>query len=413
MLHVLAKRNITFFLIARLVLELAKKISWIAIAWFVYQLTNSASAIGFVITAATISPLISSVFAGVVLDQFNRRTLMVVENGLRGMFLLLIPLLYWGDLLMFSSIVIIIFLNGFLSAFTDIGSTTILPAFVAKEELESANAMLAITGQSGYLIGPAIGGFLSGFLGAPITLIITVVLFLLASFLYFLIPNEIFHQDMTQQDYTLSWKEKIAKIKEDTKEGFAFLKKHRILIVIASVTLVFNVTYAPLEPVLPVFVGKNVNGGPSTLGLIWTVFAVGALIGSFIWVRLKMDVYYSYSLGVVISLWGIAPVIMSQFTNETIIYIIMFFGGVVYAPYNIVEPTLEQQLVPDKIRGRVLGVLGMIAGIGFPVGTFLGGLLGEFIGPSLTIFLSGMFTIVLGVFVFRDKSLRLTPRDVN
>ena len=84
-----------------------------------------------------------------------------------------------------------------------------------------------------------------------------------------------------------------------------------------------------------------------------------------------------------------------------------------YAPYNIVEPTLEQKLVPDEIRGRVLGVLGMIAGVGFPVGTFLGGLLRDWIGASNTVFISGFFTITLGLVVFRNKSLRITPHNLN
>ncbi|WP_085505194.1 MFS transporter [Thalassobacillus devorans] len=216
---------------------------------------------------------------GVILDQYNRRTLMVVDNLCRGMLLLLIPLLHWNGLLTLSIILLIVFINGLLSAFTDIGSITILPAFVSKKELENANALLAIAGQTGYLIGPAVGGFLTSFLGASVTLLVTVGFFLMASFLYFRIPEEVFHQDKSRILHTDPWKEKIQNIITDLRESFSFLKRHKILMVIASVTLAFNVTYAPLEPVLPVFVGESLSGGSSTLGLIWSVFAVGALAG--------------------------------------------------------------------------------------------------------------------------------------
>ncbi|SFL90640.1 Transmembrane secretion effector [Gracilibacillus orientalis] len=187
---------------------------------------------------------------------------------------------------------------------------------------------------------------------------------------------------------------------EDIKVGFKFLINHKELIMIASVTLVFNFTYAPLEPVFPVFVGDILNSGAEILGIIWTVFAIGALLGSIIWVRFKPRVPYSYLLGTVIFLWGMAPLSFSFFSNEYIIYFIMFLGGIAYAPYNIVAPTLQQQLVPNHLRGRIIGIIGLIAGLGFPIGAYVGGKLGDYLGAAHTIFLSGLLTVLLGVVVF-------------
>lgn len=409
MFYLFKNRDFKFFVIARLILDLGKKISWVALAWFVYELTNSASVIGFVITSATIAPLLSSIFVGSLLDEFNRRTIMIAENVLRGIFILLIPLLYWGDELTLPIILIVVFINGLLSAFTDIGSMTILPAFVDQEDLQSANTLVAMAGQSGYLIGPAIGGFSAAYIGASLTLIVAVFFFFLAAILYFFIPYSSFQQGVEPRRL----KKRNYRIIKEIVDGFTFLRNHRVLIIISSVTLIFNITYAPLEPVLPVFVGSHLNSGPDTLGMIWTVFAVGALLGSFIWVRLNIPIYYSYSLGIVISLWGVAPLLISFFTNETIVYLIMFFGGMVYAPYNIVEPTLEQKLIPNHLRGRVIGVMGFIAGIGFPFDTFIGGLLGEYFGAANTLFMSGLATIILGLTVSFQRSLRFSNKDVN
>ncbi|UOQ93128.1 MFS transporter [Halobacillus shinanisalinarum] len=413
MFHLLTNRSFRYFVMARLILGLGKKISWVALGWFVYQMTNSASAIGFVIASATIAPLISSILVGGILDQYNRRTIMIAENLLRGAFISVIPILYWFGILSLPIIITVVFINGLLSSFTEIGSATILPSFVDEQNLQSANAIMATAGQLGYLVGPAIGGFSTAFFGAPLTLFIDVFIFFSASFLYFLIPYDIFHQGVNQEHVVLAFKQRIGKFVEDTKVGFEFLFHHKVLIMIAGVTLAFNITYAPLEPVLPVFVSDDLDSGPETLGMIWTIFAVGALIGSFIWARLKIRFYYSYSLGTVITLWGLAPLSFSLFTNEYIVYLIMFLGGIAYAPYNIVEPTLEQQLVPNNLRGRVIGVIGLIAGIGFPLGTFMGGLLGEYIGAANTIFVSGLLTVLLGGIVFCHSALRFTGADVE
>ncbi|MFB4169662.1 MFS transporter [Virgibacillus sp. JSM 102003] len=413
MVHLLTNRSFTHFVVARMILNLGKKVSWVALGWFVYQLTGLATAIGIVISAATIAPLISSILVGGVLDQLNRRTLMIIENLVRGLLVSMIPVLYWMDLLSLSIIIGIVFINGLLSSITEIGSTTILPSFVKEHELQNANAIMSMTGQIGFLAGPAIGGYFTAFFGAPLTLFIDVLFFFLASFLYFLIPDSIFNRGLDQTQVGLSFKESMNKFFEDTKVGFKFLVRHRSLIMIACVTSVFNVTYALLEPVLPVFVGEFLNAGPSTLGLFWTIFAIGSLLGSLIWVRTKIRWNYSHSLGVVIFLWGLAPLTFSFFTNEYIVYFIMFLGGIVYAPYNIVEPTLEQQLIPGHLRGRVIGVIGLIAGMGFPLGTYVGGLLGENIGAANTILVSGITTVILGIIVFQHNALKFTSESIK
>lgn len=89
----------------------------------------------------------------------------------------------------------------------------------------------------------------------------------------------------------------------------------------------------------------------------------------------------------------------------------MFFGGIVYAPYNIVSPTLRQQLVPNEMRGRVFGVYGLIAGLGFPIGVYAGGLLAELVGVTQTILFSGVLTMILGLVVAAHPILRF--KDVN
>ncbi|WP_285806339.1 MFS transporter [Rossellomorea marisflavi] len=110
----------------------------------------------------------------------------------------------------------------------------------------------------------------------------------------------------------------------------------------------------------------------------------------------------------VILLWGLVPTSLSFHTHILIIYVLMFLGGIVYAPFNIVSPTLRQQLVPNAMRGRVFGVYGLIAGIGFPIGVYAGGLLAELVGVTQTILFSGVLTMTLGLVVAIHPILRFT-----
>jgi MFS family permease len=400
------------FLIAATVLNIGRKLSWVALGWFVYQVTGSSLAIGIVISSATISPLISSIIVGGILDQYDRRLVMVLENTMRGLLLSLIPILYWFDILSLWMIVSVVFINGFLSSFTTIGTASILPEFLNKEDLETGNAVFTMTGQVGSLIGPALGGFSTALIGAPMTLFLNVVCFMVAALLYFIIPSEAYHSgENKQKEEKIDIRLKLRRFLIDTKEGFSFIFSYKVLILIALVTFLFNFTYAPLEPMLPVFVDDILDSGPETLGTMWSFFAIGSFVGALIWVKIGRRFPYSYSLGLVIILWGIVPTSLGFVANSLFIYILMFLGGLVYSPYNIVSPTLRQKLVPNTIRGRVFGVYGLIAGLGFPLGVYLGGLVAELVGVVNTIIMSGVLTMLLGFFVAIHPILRF--KDVK
>ncbi len=406
--YVTLLRNAYFrnFLIASTVLNIGRKLSWIALGWFVYQVTGSTVAVGMVISAATVSPLLSSILVGGMLDHFDRRTVMMWENVVRGGCLALIPLLYWLDVLSIWMIIVVVFVDGCLSSFTTIGTASILPEFLHKKDLETGNAVFTMTGQIGSLIGPALGGFSTALVGAPMTLLLNVICFLMAALLYLMIPPEAYHSSQTSSQTAARWKWR--HFLRETKEGFTYILSYKILIVIALITLLFNFTYAPLEPMLPVFVDEIVKAGPGTLGTMWSFFAVGSFAGAILWVRLRRKFPYSYSLGLVILLWGLVPTSLSFHTHILIIYALMFLGGIVYAPFNIVSPTLRQQLVPNAMRGRVFGVYGLIAGIGFPIGVYAGGLLAELVGVTQTILFSGVLTMTLGLVVAIHPILRFT-----
>ncbi|MEI5906660.1 MFS transporter [Bacillus spongiae] len=399
------------FFLASAVLNVGRKLSWIALGWFVYQVTGSTLAIGIVISAATISPLVSSIFVGGILDQYNRRRVMVLENIVRGTLLALIPIFYWFDILSLWVIVLVVFINGMLSSFTTIGTSAILPEFLEKEELETGNAVFMMTGQFGSLVGPALGGFSTALVGAPITLFMNVMCFMVAALLYYRIPHAAYHKGLEQRNRPIDLKRKWSSFYRDTKEGFQFIFTYKSLVVIALVTFFFNFTYAPLEPMLPVFVNDIINEGAEALGLMWTCFAIGSFIGSLGWIRLNKNIPYSYALGLVIFLWGMVPTSFGFLSNILVIYIMMFLGGVVYAPYNIISPTLKQRLVPNTIRGRVFGVYGLIAGLGFPIGVYVGGYIAEYIGVVNTIIASGIMTMLLGLVVGLHPLLRMN--EVN
>jgi MFS family permease len=108
----------------------------------------------------------------------------------------------------------------------------------------------------------------------------------------------------------------------------------------------------------------------------------------------------------VIGLWGLAPLWFGLVPEVHIVWMAMWIGGIVYAPYNIIAPTIQQRLVPDPVRGRVIGVYNLLGGIGFPLGVYTGGWLGNWLGPAAAIAWSGAATVLLGLVVMFLPALR-------
>lgn len=254
---------IRHFILAHMILDLGKKLSWVALGWFVYQVTGSSLSIGIVISAATISPVLSSVLVGGMLDRLNRRRVMVLDNLVSASILALIPLLYWIDGLTLAVIVAVVFINGLLSSFTDVGSRSILPSFVEKEELESTNGINNMTSQVGYLLGPAIGGLSTGIFGAPMTVFFNVLCYVAAAFLFFLIPSEAYHRGMKSPGKELSSNREIGSFFMETREGFRLIRVFKPLMIMASVYWMGTVQTIVLSGMLTISLGTFVFFHPA------------------------------------------------------------------------------------------------------------------------------------------------------
>lgn len=90
-IKVLRNKYFTYLVLADTLLDLGKKLSWVTLSWFVYQLTGSTFYTGIIITVTTLAPLLASIFVGPILDRFNRKRIMCNVNLIRGCCILLIP----------------------------------------------------------------------------------------------------------------------------------------------------------------------------------------------------------------------------------------------------------------------------------------------------------------------------------
>jgi predicted MFS family arabinose efflux permease len=393
--NLVRNRHFRWFTVGTLIVQLGVQFSWIALSWYVLQTTSSAAKIGMVLAAYPVASIFTSPVIGVLMDKWSRKALMMADNALQCAIFILLPALAWLHQLPFPLLFAFVLLAGALSPLSVIGRNILLPNLVTAEELEAANAFTQLRMNVVALLGPAAGGVLVSWVGALWTMIITALCFGVYVVCLANIPAARYGMPngVSADAHAESWRERMF-------GGWVFLMRAPLLLLLAVVTLFFNLTYGPLEPALPVMVSSVYRAGASTLGLVWTAFAVGALIGTTLWGYFEPRWPMRVVVPGIILCWGVFSGLIAWTHNAWQAMALLFLGGLTYAPYNILYLTLQQRLVADEHRGKVYGVINSLTYAGLPVGQLLGGVLISAVGAPATILAGGIACVALGVLVF-------------
>ena len=141
-----------------------------------------------------------------------------------------------------------------------------------------------------------LGGRLGGVRGGPLTLLVTAVCYAAYVLSLMAIPAVRYRAPDTPDTPDVA---------ESRPSAWRFLRNSPVLLLIGLVTLFFNLTYGPLEPALPVMVDRVYHAGAGTLGLIWSSFAVGSLVGTLLWSHFRPPWGLRWFLAGVILGWGL------------------------------------------------------------------------------------------------------------
>lgn len=388
-------RDFRWLWLGTLFIRLGSQVAIIAVTWLVLKTTGSGEKLGLVLALYAAGDMAASPTIGLLLDRLPRKLLLNADNILLGTIWVSLALLAHLHALSLPILIGLVTLSGALTPIAYLGRMIVLPNIVPGNLWESANTSMQLNMNLVTLLGPALGGVLTGLFG-PLT---TLVLAGAAYGVYFvcltLIPSPRFagHHGPGQK----SWL-------SDLTSGWRFLGQTPLLLVLVVLTMLFSLTYGPLEPALPVLVRSIFHAGPRVLGLLWSSFAVGTITGTLLWGRLKPNWSLRRVISAIIVLWGIFSGLLGVAHTPLMADALLALGGFSYAPYNILYSVWRQKLVPDVLRGRVFGAINGLTGIGLPLGQALGGILIGALGAQGTVMVGGSLCVLLGIIAYLRPS---------
>jgi MFS family permease len=342
--------------------SLGDALTWVALAWLVFDRTGSARALSLLVVVATAPVIVGGPLMGAVLDRFDRRHVLVTVNGILCLAVASVPTAAATGRLTTAQLYAVAATYGLLKMANWAGVPSMLPEVVAEDELDTANAMESIGFGVADVGGPALGGALIGLAGAPAVLAVDA-----ASYLVFVVA-------LVSLPAEVGGERSGAPIR-----GLGLVPAIRTLASIRPVlgtTLMFmaaNAGEGALLVLIPVYVRDVLHGGPATFGLLLSTFAFAVLAGSLMTGAIRWTHPLGRSIAGMQTAAGIAYAPFLFEPNLGIAVATMALAGSLTSPLTIWAQSLRMRLIPDDIRGRSFGVLRTVMQSTPPLGGALAG----------------------------------------
>jgi MFS family permease len=389
--------------VGRLVSLFGDAIALIALPWFVLQVTGSGTATAGILLTLQLPAIVTSMVIGSLIDRFQPRAIITVDNGIRTLIIGLIPILYWFGLLELWLLFLLTFLAGMLEPATEVGSRSTLPHLVEDHDLDSANMLWSFSLNLSLVIGPAVAGILVASFGGPSVLLIDAAIFAVMSLAAITLP--ILPRSKPPVQAPLS-----------ERLGLWQLWNMKVVRFTTLLSLVFFFSYGPLEAALPLYSDAILRTDARGYGLLWSALAVGALIGTLGSTTLSRRLRLGVALPLIALLWGASLLSMVFINNLWLACGFLLLGGLMWGPYTPMETTLLQRNVPKSQLGRVFGARSTLLIGGSPLGLAIGGILLAFIPSTSVIAFSAIACILVGLGGLLSptfRGLQLPPADAN
>ena len=308
--------------------------------------------------------LLFGLYAGVVADRLNRRTIMIVTGLVRAAILVLLTVSILAHRVDIAVVLAALFLFGVNEAFGDTTTTTLLPMVVEKPDLGIANSR-ALTGVIVWnqLAGPPVGAALFA-AGRALPFISETVCVLAGLVLISRVRLPV-HGARGRH----------ARVRDDIREGWRWLWAHAAVRTLAITIFTFNVTFGAAWSVLVLYARERLGMGALGFGLITTAMAVGGLLGtaSYGWLERHVRLGVIMRGGLIIETLTHLALALTRWAWFALI-IFVVFGAHAFI-WGTTSTTVRQRAVPAQFQGRVGSVYltGVVGGI--VIGSGLGGLI--------------------------------------
>ena len=360
----------------------------VAVGWQIYDLTNSALALGLIGLAQFLPQCLLALVAGHVADSFDRRRVssacQCVKFGATATLAVASLTGTPGSTLIYACTAAV----GAAHTFQQPALRALMPTLVPRSELPRCIAWNSGVRKAAIIAGPALGGLIY-LIGPGTAYAASALAFLCAGALLACI-HLADAAPPTREPMTL----------ESLFGGIAYIRSQRVILGAISLDL-FAILLGGATALLPIYARDILDAGPTGLGLLRAAPALGAVLISLVLVQMPLERRVGRTMFAAVAVFGGATVVFGLSEHFALSFAALMVLGAADMVSVVIRSSLVQLQTPDGMRGRVAAVNSIFTGTSNQLGQFESGVVAAWLGAVSSVVIGGIGTLMVAALWIR------------
>ena len=391
------QKDVILFLSSQTISLFGSSLVQYAITWYIILTTQSGGMMTISIVCGFLPTFLLSPFAGVWVDRYPRKLLIIFSDAMIALFTLILAILFHFG---YGSIWLLFIMSAFRALGTAVQNPAIgafLPQIAPMEQLTRINAINGSIQSTIMLISPILSGALLSMSTIENIFFIDVLTALAAIFVLLLFLNVPVHEKAREKQQT--------GYLNDLSMGIKYIFSHSYLKLFFIYCAIFFILVAPVAFLTGLQVTRTFGADVWRLTAIEIAFSSGMIIGGLIMTvrgglnnKIHTMTLSALLIGACTFLLGVVP-------DFWLYLIIMGIAGLAIPFFNIPSMVLIQEKVDQNYLGRVLGILTMILTSMMPLGMLIFGPIADIIRIEWILICTGIFLFIQGIVLHNNRIL--------
>ena len=373
-------------------------VALLAIPWFVLTTTGSATLTALVVFFNFLPIVLAAFFGGVVVDRLGFRTTSVLADLASAAAVAAIPLLYSTVGIELWQLMTLVFVGALLDAPGATARAALFPDLVdlAGVRMERASGIRSGIQRGAQLVGAPLGGLLVAAIGATNALWLNSASFLVSAALIVFFVPPVRREALVEAP---------PRFLTELVEGLQFIWSRRLVRALVVMILLTNLLEAPGSVVLAVFAQEKYDSA-AAFGLMIGVLGGAALAGSLVYSAIGHRLPRRRTFLLCFSFVPIGYLAMATLPPLPGALAALAVLGLAAGPINPLLFTVQTEIVPSELRGRVFGAVRAGAWAAIPLGVLLGGVVVAAAGVAFTFLAMGLLLAAVVGYGYTNPAFR-------
>jgi MFS family permease len=367
-------RNYRLFFWGQLISMIGTWVQQTAMSWFVYEITNSKFLLGLVAAIGSAPMMLFAAWGGSLADLYPKRSILIVTQTAQMICAFLLAIGIWAGFANTTFIVIIAALNGVAMGFDMPARQAFTVEMTSREDLLNAVSLTSSVVNGARVVGPSLAGLMIGVVGVATCFLINGLSFIavIAGVVMMRLPP-------------FERKIDIGSPAEHAWNGIVYSFQRprvRTILLLFLAVGIFGWSYMVI---MPAFARDVLGRGADGFGILMSASGTGALIGA-----LAVATFGHRFTPRKLALGGVwlfsaAVFAFSLTRNFPLALAFLFVAGFGMLLFFSTTNTVLQTIVPDDMRGRVMGVWSLVFGAMIPLGSLEAGAVADWMGAPFAL----------------------------